>query len=739
MGEPIDGSHVPELSTTAYGKMRSRHSSNFWGPQDSCETYMHIDGDPPSCSIGSEDVLLNTDFHLDDFGMVSVVLSSDSLFWHIIELEDKLNMHFLCCWGSSESKDASNKLATSDIYAVELFEMTCVKQHGACPSVPCSNLSSDQDHHFAVHTYQKCISKKGIWIPKSYVFRHTDPHVCKRWANQLQCLVDKQINRPRNLWVIINPYSGRKTALKTWEEVSPLFSRAGINTKVLMTERIKHAFEIMNEASNAALMDLDGVIVVGGDGLFNEVLNGFLLRRHRAKWPIKPYNFERSHEGSSVKCESRGHNIKLEKRKEVEILTAFAEPDEKVDLMTLPASTDLHPLLENLTSADMAVSKKPSTYSLISDSKDDNGGSSKINKVTSAMTTNSCSDSVCDYGCIQFKEGGFVIPNSPVTTILREEQRSRPDFICSDPGSVLCNPKFRLGIIPAGSTDSIAISTTGSRDPATSALHIILGKSMPLDIVRLIGWKSSSTTEEERPRVRYAASFAGYGFYGDVIKESEPNRWMGPLRYDYAGTKVFLKHKLYEAEVSYVELPEGMANSNAVPHQSPEVVSWQRKLAKSRLSRKICRMNCGICAKGIDFSDLDDSSSSSVALQKKPRWRCSKGSFISVGAAVISCRNDKAPNGVAATAHLADGFLHLILVKECSRPAYLWHLIQLTREESNPLDFSFIEEHKTPQFNFISYGEESIWNVDGELFPASQLSAQVFRGLVNIFASGPDV
>ena len=34
-----------------------------------------------------------------------------------------------------------------------------------------------------------------------------------------------------------------------------------------------------------------------------------------------------------------------------------------------------------------------------------------------------------------------------------------------------------------------------------------------------------------------------YGFYGDVITESEKYRWMGPKRYDYAGTKVFLKHR----------------------------------------------------------------------------------------------------------------------------------------------------------------------------------------------------
>jgi ceramide kinase len=54
------------------------------------------------------------------------------------------------------------------------------------------------------------------------------------------------------------------------------------------------------------------------------------------------------------------------------------------------------------------------------------------------------------------------------------------------------------------------------------------------------------------------------------------------------------------------------------------------------------------------------------------KWSRSKGCFLSVGAAVISCRNERAPDGLVADAHLSDGFLHLILVKDCPRPYCLW-------------------------------------------------------------------
>lgn len=57
---------------------------------------------------------------------------------------------------------------------------------------------------------------------------------------------------------------------------------------------------------------------------------------------------------------------------------------------------------------------------------------------------------------------------------------------------------------------------------------------------------------------------------------------------------------------------------------------------------------------------------------KESRWLTTKGHFISVGAAVISCRNSRAPDGLVADAHLSDGFLELILIKDCPLPHYLW-------------------------------------------------------------------
>ncbi|ONK73540.1 uncharacterized protein A4U43_C04F32690 [Asparagus officinalis] len=228
-----------------------------------------------------------------------------------------------------------------------------------------------------------------------------------------------------------------------------------------------------------------------------------------------------------------------------------------------------------------------------------------------------------------------------------------------------------------------------------------------------------------------------YGFYGDVIKESEKYRWMGPKRYDFVGTKVFLEHRSYEAEVTFLE------DKMIDPNPKPEKIQCgpQRSLSSRKNPEKVfCRVNCTVCNK-TEISSVDDERGiTNASIQSEDsRWVRTKGRFLSVGAAVISCRNEKAPDGLVADAHLGDGFLHLILVKDCSRSYYLWHLTQLTRRGGNPLNFKFVEHHKTRAFTFMANHDESSWNLDGELLQGCQVTVRACRGLVNLFASGPEV
>jgi len=132
----------------------------------------------------------------------------------------------------------------------------------------------------------------------------------------------------------------------------------------------------------------------------------------------------------------------------------------------------------------------------------------------------------------------------------------------------------------------------------------------------------------------------------------------------------YLSCRSYEAEVAFLE--EKKVDSTTKPEK------MLSRLLRSLICRKnsdkaVCSMNCIICKEATAASAYADKGITNANVYSADsRWLRSKGRFISVGAAVISCRNEKAPDGMIADAHLADGFLHLILVRECPRPFYLW-------------------------------------------------------------------
>ncbi|KAI8006522.1 Ceramide kinase [Camellia lanceoleosa] len=609
---------------------------------------------PPDINIELQSPILTPILFLDHVGEVVLSLNPDGLSWKSIEpLSNEQNES--SCLGIKLASKEETDIKFSDVYAVEYIDWGLV--HESIPGNAGGRLlgHGSEMYRFVVHGFQRSKSQPCLWAPSVYTFGHKDLDACQMWVNQITTSVNVETGRerPKSLLVFVNPKSGKTNGCRTWEVVAPIFSCAKVNTKVIVTERAGHAFDVMSSITNREINSYDGVIAVGGDGFFNEILNGLLSSRLKAPYPPAPTDFINSVEnGGSVMVHEAN-----------EIVAKPSDHNGEDNSSLLPGST----LNES--------------------------------RPTNFRTEDGCCDT--DQG---------------------------PEFS-------LPNKWFRFGLIPAGSTDAIVMCTTGTRDPITSALHIVLGKRVCLDIAQVVRWKTTSTSKDE-PCVRYAASFAGYGFYGDVITESEKYRWMGPKRYDYVGTMVFLRHRSYEAEIAYLDVKseETSSASEKGLHSSRKRALWG---LPKKSERAACRVNCDVCnTKPICTS----SCSMPTQNREDSKWLRSKGRFISIGAAIISCRNERAPDGLVADAHLSDGFLHLILIRDCPRPLYLWHLTQLARKGGNPLNFEFVEHHKTRAFTFTSLGkEESVWNVDGELFQAHKLSAQVFRGLISLFASGPAV
>uniref|UniRef100_A0A2K5D5Z1 Ceramide kinase n=1 Tax=Aotus nancymaae TaxID=37293 RepID=A0A2K5D5Z1_AOTNA len=305
------------------------------------------------------------------------------------------------------------------------------------------------------------------------------------------------------------------------------------------------------------------------------------------------------------------------------------------------------------------------------------------------------------------------------------------------PRAVLVPSSLRIGIIPAGSTDCVCYSTVGTSDAETSALHIVVGDSLAMDV---------SSVHHNSTLLRYSVSLLGYGFYGDIIKDSEKKRWLGLARYDFSGLKTFLSHHCYEGTVSF--LPA------------------QHTVGSPR-DGKPCRAGCFVCRQS--RQQLEDEQKKALygleAAEDVEEWQVVCGKFLAINATNMSCACRRSPRGLSPAAHLGDGSSDLILIRKCSRFNFLRFLIRHTNQQDQ-FDFTFVEVYRVKKFQFTSKHVEdedsdlkeggkkrfghicsghpscccavssSSWNCDGEVLHSPAIEVRVHCQLVRLFARG---
>uniref|UniRef100_A0A672Y4T3 sphingosine kinase n=1 Tax=Sphaeramia orbicularis TaxID=375764 RepID=A0A672Y4T3_9TELE len=104
----------------------------------------------------------------------------------------------------------------------------------------------------------------------------------ERWAPLPSCglcltgVVYAEVRRPCRVMILVNPHSGRGQALQLFTgHVQGMLTEAAIPYTLVITEHQNHARELVRKAD---LSQWDALVIMSGDGLLFEVINGLMDR-----------------------------------------------------------------------------------------------------------------------------------------------------------------------------------------------------------------------------------------------------------------------------------------------------------------------------------------------------------------------------------------------------------------------------------------------------------------------------
>lgn len=249
-----------------------------------------------------------------------------------------------------------------------------------------------------------------------------------------------------------------------------------------------------------------------------------------------------------------------------------------------------------------------------------------------------------------------------------------------DPASIfemsidIPRPNIPIGIIPGGSTDTVAYCLHGTTDVRTACIHICLGQRTGLDL---------SSVSNANGLVRLYASVMSYGYLGDVAVDSEKFRWMGPKRYDYSGFKKFMANRCYEGEILIQQRDASVTD----PADGFECFENCRRCTEARArketgptERSVIMMDEADAGQG-NLGYVEDASGTAAVATCSP-WKIVRGKFFMVNGANLSCACSRSPNGFSKFCHVGDGCVDLVVIRQTSFFNNLRLLMKLSGSKS---------------------------------------------------------
>ncbi|KAJ2373328.1 hypothetical protein IW150_003678, partial [Coemansia sp. RSA 2607] len=142
------------------------------------------------------------------------------------------------------------------------------------------NLSIEASTHFTVYTI---MAREGGKRPlcDTWTFKVESEEECAMWITLLHYAIRPKLGeKDAHVLIFLNPVSGKRKALKTFDTiVKPILEIGQTKYTLKITETQGYAMDFVQIED---LSSYSSVVVVSGDGLLYEVLNGLL---QRTDWP----------------------------------------------------------------------------------------------------------------------------------------------------------------------------------------------------------------------------------------------------------------------------------------------------------------------------------------------------------------------------------------------------------------------------------------------------------------------
>ncbi len=164
--------------------------------------------------------------------------------------------------------------------ALPFAEILSARVVAAPPTRFWGRLAPTRGARLEVFTFSRAASDASAWAPRTVAVAAPAEALLQAWCRAINAAAAAQPRRPRALLVFVNPFGGRRRAGATFARVvAPVLAAAGAECTKVTTRHGGHAREALLAMPAEELARYDGVVVVGGDGLFHEVANALLELR----------------------------------------------------------------------------------------------------------------------------------------------------------------------------------------------------------------------------------------------------------------------------------------------------------------------------------------------------------------------------------------------------------------------------------------------------------------------------